>query len=265
MDDPRTLDADRLPAQEIEELKELERRNRDLGAREHTAGQYYGKRAFQLHAESRTYLRYLAPRAGERVLDAGAGLGRLALLVAPRVGRLVCVDLSADALEVLRAETEAQGIRNVETVQGDLCRVPGTLGPFDRAYSVEVLQHIPSDRERRAALAKMHELLKPGGRCLIGVICWNRRTRRRGAGKESFWGTGERRLYAYAFTPQEIGRLLRETGFLDVRVRGLMALPARITRRLPRWLGVVETWCSTAPFLARVSNFVIATGRRGSA
>lgn len=255
--------ADALPPEEIAALKELEQQNRDLGAAEYVQDlQFYGKGAYELECESRTYLRYISPRTDERVLDAGAGVGRLAFLVAPRVKRLVCADLSAHALQALHSQAHARGIRNIETVQGDLCRLPDTIGTFDAAYSVEVVDHIPSHRERLAALRRLYDLLKPGGRCLVSVHCWNPRTRQARMEKEGFWGTGERRLYHYYFTSREIRGLFQEAGFQEIRLRGLRLLPGKITGRLPASFSVVETWCSMVAAFAEVGVLVIAIGRR---
>jgi SAM-dependent methyltransferase/RimJ/RimL family protein N-acetyltransferase len=254
--------ADGLPPERIVALKETERRNRDLGATEYLQQLLAERGPYNLWAEARTLLHHISPHPEEATLDAGAGVGRLALLVAPKVSRLVCVDLSTASLDVIKSQAEIQGVRNIEIVPADLCSIPASLGPFDNAYSVEVIQHIPSDRERRAALARIYESLKPGGRCLISVVCWSSQNRRGGAEKEGFWGTGDRRLYAYSFTPHEIGRLLIETGFRDIRLRCLRVLPGRITRRLPTSLARVETWCSMVPVFSGMGDFVIAMGRR---
>lgn len=262
MEERRTLAADTLPPGEIAALKEVERHNRDQGAREHRAGQFYGKVAFQFHAENRTYLRHLSPRTGESVLDAGAGMGRLAQLVAPKVKRLVCVDLSEHVLQVLKSETEMRGIRNIETVQGDLCHLPSFPGPFDSAYSVEVVDHIPSHRERLAAVQTVYKLLRPGGRFLISVHCWNPRSRRTRREKEGFWGTGERRLYIYYFTAGELRDLLQQAGFQNIRLWGLIILPEWMTRFLPTSLAALETWCSMVPASVQISSLVVGIGRR---
>jgi SAM-dependent methyltransferase len=258
--------ADALPAHEIAALKEMERRNRDEGAAQGYQGYIQILQSsggtFQLQAEARSYLRSIAPRRAERVLDAGAGVGRLAMLVAPKVERLVCVDLSAKALRVLASEAQARGIRNVETMQGDLCTIPSSLGPFDCAYAIEVLQLIPSRQEREAALQRLYTLLKPGGRCLISVQCWNRRTSRGGMAKEGFWETGARRMYSYYFTPHELRTLLEKAGFRDIRLRGLSILPGRITRHLPASFSAAEAWCAMLPLFAGIGRLIIAIGRR---
>jgi 2-polyprenyl-6-hydroxyphenyl methylase/3-demethylubiquinone-9 3-methyltransferase len=206
--------------------------------------------------------RPVEPRPGERVLDAGAGLGRLALLIAPQVRALVCLDLSRGALSVLEAQAAAAGIRNVETVQADVCGYGGAPASFDAACCVEVLGHVPSQRERAAALLRIRELLRPGGRCLIGVYAWSRRARRAGMEKEGFWGTGERRLYHYYFTAQELRRALVQAGFEAVRVRGLLLLPGRIARRLPAALAPLEATLSRLPLSARLGTLLLGLARR---
>jgi len=258
----RPFSSETLTPEQIAALKEQERRNRDQGAAEYREGQFYGKGPFQLHAENRAYLRHLALAPGERLLDAGAGVGRLALLVAPRVQQLVCVDLSTGCLDILKSEATARGLRNIETQPGDLCRLPGSLGVFDAAYSVEVVDHIPSDCERLAAVKKLHDLLRPGGRCLVSVHCWNPRSRRSGVEREGFWGTGERRLYHHYFTTGELRDLLCRAGFRSVRLRGLNILPGRITRSLPASLARLEVGCSMVPALAGIGSLVIGMGTR---
>ena len=256
--------ADALSPEEVLALKELERRNRNIGAVGLKTSDFMAERGrFANQAEAQIYLRYLAPRADQTVLDAGAGMGRFAVVVAPRVKRLVAVDLSSTALEVLTAETKVRHITNVETSQGDLCSISPSLGPFDSVYSIEAIQHIPSHKERLAAVQNLCRMLKPGGKCLISVVGWNVRVARE-VDKEGFWGSGEGRLYAFCFTPDELRSLMEEAGVRNVRIRGAIVLPGRITRRLPLGLTCLESWCSAIPQLAPLSWFVMGIGEGGA-
>jgi SAM-dependent methyltransferase len=260
---PAEFSADTFSPEEILALKELERRNRDVGVVGLKTADWMAERGpFALEAEARIYLKYLAPHPQQTVLDAGAGMGRFAVLVAPQVGRLVAFDLSRAALDVLVAENKVRNIINVETLQGDLCNLPASLGLFDSAYSIEAIQHIPSHKERVRAVRNMLQVLKPGGTCLISVAAWNRRVAREIQDKEGFWGTDARRIYAYCFTPHQLRSLMQEAGVRDVRIRGVMALPGRICRRLPLALSRLESYCSAIPQLAPLSWFVMGTGRR---
>ncbi|MFA7347110.1 MAG: class I SAM-dependent methyltransferase [Desulfurivibrionaceae bacterium] len=94
--------------------------------------------------------------------DIGCGSGRWAAVVAPRVGHLVCVDASADALEVARHNLEYQ--QNVEFQIADVGRLPFAEGELDFAYSLGVLHHVP---DTEGAIVQISKCLKPGGLFLV--------------------------------------------------------------------------------------------------
>src|SRR3989304_6695316 len=94
--------ADTLLPRETAALKETERRNRDRGASAYLRALQLTRGPFQLRAESRVILRYLSLRTRNCAMDVGAGVGRLALLVAPKVRKLLCLDLSRTSLDVLK-------------------------------------------------------------------------------------------------------------------------------------------------------------------
>ena len=94
--------------------------------------------------------------------DIGCGSGRWAVVVAPRVGHLMCVDASADALAVARENLVNEP--NVAFRQADVGNLPFKDGELDFAYSLGVLHHVPDTRLAIAAVAKS---LKPGGIFLL--------------------------------------------------------------------------------------------------
>ncbi len=94
--------------------------------------------------------------------DIGCGSGRWAAEVAPRVGRLVCIDASADALAVARRNLAE--LRNVEFRQSDVGALPFADGELDFAYSLGVLHHVP---DTFGAITNVARALKPGGLFLI--------------------------------------------------------------------------------------------------
>lgn len=73
--------------------------------------------------------------------DAGCGSGRWARLVAPRVGRLHCVDASAAALGV--AAHALSTSTNCEFHLATIDSMPMADGSLDFGYSLGVLHHIP--------------------------------------------------------------------------------------------------------------------------
>lgn len=93
--------------------------------------------------------------------DIGCGSGRWALLVAPRVGYLHCVDPST-ALDVARNNLLA--LKNVEFHRTSVETLPFLDGSLDFAYSLGVLHHVP---DTAAAIRSVVAKLKPGAPFLI--------------------------------------------------------------------------------------------------
>jgi ubiquinone/menaquinone biosynthesis C-methylase UbiE len=111
---------------------------------------------------ARMLLDYLELRAGERVLDAGCGMGvYLAAMGSLRRLRLVGVDADADRLAWGRRERVPAGL-----VRGDVSCLPFRDGAFDKILMTEVLEHLQDDR---AGLRELSRVLKPGGLLAISV------------------------------------------------------------------------------------------------
>ncbi len=100
--------------------------------------------------------------SGPEGFDMGCGSGRWARLVAPRVGRLHCIDASADALEV--AKIALKDLDNVSFIHAPANQAPLEPGSQDFGYSLGVLHHIP---DTAAALRACTRLLKPGAPFLV--------------------------------------------------------------------------------------------------
>ena len=100
------------------------------------------------------------PAGGERVLEVGCGAGELTRALARRAARVVALDLSPAMLA--RARANCAGLA-VELVCADFLRAPLAPRSFDAVVSVATLHHLPME----AALARMGELLRPGGRLLV--------------------------------------------------------------------------------------------------
>jgi ubiquinone/menaquinone biosynthesis C-methylase UbiE len=106
------------------------------------------------------------PRPDDQVVDLGAGTGLLALAIAPRVRELVAVDISERMLERLDVAAVADGIRNVETVVGDLRRLPLDDESATLVVSNYAFHHL-DDPGKELALAEARRILRPGGRLVI--------------------------------------------------------------------------------------------------
>jgi SAM-dependent methyltransferase len=94
--------------------------------------------------------------------DAGAGTGRWARFVAPRVGMLHCVDASDRALAV--ATEKLADLSNVKFHLASIAEMPFPDASMDFGYSLGVLHHMP---DTQAAIASCVRKLKPGAPLLL--------------------------------------------------------------------------------------------------
>ena len=211
-------------------------------------------------------LHRMTPYLGQRILDAGAGIGTFTELLLDRE-LVVAADGYPRFIEVLN---QRLGTRlPVPPVLVDLAGpAMSTLISyrFDTVISVNVLEHIESDR---AALANFYQVLQPGGRLIIFVPA-----------HMALYGTVDRQLeHCRRYTRPELRRKLGETGFevehlSEMNVIGIFGwwLNNRVQRRnrvSPLQLTVYDKWIvPVAEQIERVVRppiglSILAVGRKG--
>jgi ubiquinone/menaquinone biosynthesis C-methylase UbiE len=102
--------------------------------------------------------RFLNPSPGDRVIDLGCGSGRALLWNRDWDAEAVGVDIAPFFSEEAR--------REVQLLLGDLRRLPFGDGVFNRAYSLDVLEHL-SPAALRGMLAEASRILEPGGTLFV--------------------------------------------------------------------------------------------------
>src|SRR4051812_18442352 len=105
-------------------------------------------------------LPHLAP--GRSLLDVGSGPGTITVDLARRVapGRVTAVEVTAEALELTRAEAAAQGLDTIDYAVADVHDLDRGDDSFDVVHAHQVLQHV-ADPVR--ALEEMRRVCRPGG------------------------------------------------------------------------------------------------------
>lgn len=102
-------------------------------------------------------MRRYAPLEGQRVLDAGCGVGIYVAAFRRFTDAAYGVDLDSEKI--------AQAARHSPNVQvASVEALPFADGSFDVVLSHEVVEHVPDDR---AAVAEAVRVLRPGGRLVI--------------------------------------------------------------------------------------------------
>jgi SAM-dependent methyltransferase len=101
--------------------------------------------------------------ANTSVLEIGIGTGRIALPLAPMVGRVLGVDLSRRMMERLIAKRQDE---TIFVAEGDAARLPFPTGIFNAVVAVHVFHLMAAWQD---ALAEVARVLKPGGVLLSGA------------------------------------------------------------------------------------------------
>lgn len=129
-----------------------------------------GRKRIDKWVGTETTLDRIGLQPGQRVLEVGAGPGRLLLPAAQRVlpgGEVAGQDIQAGMVDRLTARAAQEGISNLTAVVGDAAESHFTPERFDVVFLCTVLGEIP---RRQEALRQCHAVLKPGGLLSITEI-----------------------------------------------------------------------------------------------
>lgn len=156
--------------------------------------------------------------------DLGCGSGRWALAVAPRVGKLHCIDPAEKALAVARRRLAI--LPNVRFHQAGADSIPLANTSQDFGYSLGVLHHVP---DTAAALRDAVRKLKPGAPFLVYLY------------------------YRFDQRPAWFRAIWRAS---DIIRRGVARLPFRVRRMVADGIALGVYWP-----LSRVARLAEARGR----
>ncbi len=133
-------------------------------ARRHAASPIRDPAAFQ--AKIGTITGCLGP--GMDVLDMACGTGTMAIRIAPHVRHVHAIDISPRMIDIARTRAAEAGTDNITFEVAAIEDLDATHPLYDAVLALAVL-HLLDDW--RGAIAKAHDLLKPGGVFISSTHC----------------------------------------------------------------------------------------------
>ncbi len=148
-------------------------------------------------------------RSGDRVLEIGAGTGRLTIPLAEAAASVVAVDASQAMLTILKKKAARRGIANIEFVHADIRALEG-FRKLDAVFAVSSLEYIPDLAD---FLCDIHKMLRPGG-----VLCLT--IARRSALRIAVQiGNAMRQgLWLHAWSEREMAQFLTRAGYTAIEI-----------------------------------------------
>jgi 2-polyprenyl-3-methyl-5-hydroxy-6-metoxy-1,4-benzoquinol methylase len=160
-----------------------------------------------------SFIRRALPAAETKIVDIGGGGGRLAIPLADLGHEVTVVDVSSEALELLRSRSGGA----ITTVHSDLLSFDPSA-PFEAALAIDMLKYM-TEASMTELFTKVGTLLEPGGVfvfCEINQRSWRNRLSER---------LGRRREPYNIATADGYREALARAGFAVIEEEGLLWMP----------------------------------------
>ena len=127
------------------------------------AAQDYDKKEKYLNSfEKGKFLALLPDVKGKKILDVGAGTGRISLPLALAGAQITALDISEKILEILKKKN-----KKIHTVVGEAESLPFEDNSFDIVVSAFLIVHL---KDPKIFFDEVYRVLKPGGLFLVSNI-----------------------------------------------------------------------------------------------
>lgn len=102
------------------------------------------------------------------VLEFGCGTGSTAIVHAPFVEEIRAIDISQNMIAIAKDKAETQNIHNIVFERGTIEELKVENCSYDAVLGLSIL-HLLEDKE--SAIAKVYQMLKPGGIFVSSTMC----------------------------------------------------------------------------------------------
>jgi len=117
------------------------------------------------------------PKKTDVVMEIGAGTGVISLLLAPKVKKVIAVDISKEMLRIAKEKAMETGVNNIEFVRGTFHN-PGIAEKVDIIVTIDSLHCTTDGNYKKRAVEIMHGHLKDEGKIFLEdeMIVYNQET-----------------------------------------------------------------------------------------
>jgi len=206
------------------QLQEIELRNKQAEDYYNIVLKFRGE--FRIEVLKSMLKSFLHSGKNDTILDAGCGTGIFTEIISGFCpgSKIEAVDFSESSLDILKRTIENKNISNIYPELADLKSFSGSEKSFDKIISLEVIQHIPDEKDIEKIFANFCSLLKDNGKVLILVYRWGGFIKPP-APKIEYTDISRR-----AFSEKEMTGLLTRAGFRKVKNIGIYRLPKAVRK-----------------------------------
>ncbi len=128
---------------------------------------YYQPKEISMVRRVNVVLKELAPKQGEKILDAGCGVGTFAYHTAQIGSFSIGIDYSYESIKMaLELNTKFNTSERSYFLVSNACILPFKDGFFDKVVSIDFIEHI-TFKDKKFFLEEIYRVLKPGGTAVI--------------------------------------------------------------------------------------------------
>ena len=102
------------------------------------------------------------------ILEFGCGTGGTAIIHAPHVKQIRAIDISSEMIKIAQGKADAEDINNITFEQLTIEELEAEDCTYDAVLGLSIL-HLLEDK--KSAIAKVYQMLKPGGIFVTSTTC----------------------------------------------------------------------------------------------
>jgi len=106
------------------------------------------------------------PMKTDVIMEIGVGTGVISLLLAPKVKKVIAIDISKEMLRITKEKAMKTGISNIEFVRGTFHK-PGIAEKVDIIITIDSLHCTTDGNYKKRAIEIMHDHLKDQGKIFL--------------------------------------------------------------------------------------------------